>query len=1044
MTSSRIAVCATLVVICLAGGSLLGQRAGSIDTITPAAARPGDSVTITGRGFGAINVRVTVGGVPAVVLSATGSLVTFRIPDGTPVGSTQVIATNPGGQSGSITFHIIEGILLPGNASARMKDATFDLLPEVGVSADQIVNGVMMTRLVVRFAADATVGQVNAALVAINGGIIGMSKGQLALSIAVPRAASVDELNAAIATLEQMPGVRLAHLAQELLPALSFFDPNAEVYRTDPTQSYAADTARMHQLLPSRFPAAWNAFGLAFDQNGNCVSGQVPLLIADYFSRQPPAGLETTLPNVAAPAAPASGFPAERLRHGWAVSAIAAAQGLGANPFITLGCLDVQLVQIGGFMPNLATDQISRHLPSTKSIVNFSIGFQNECAGTPETPGTPCLPAHDRLTVAKDRADDTLYWKTKTRDRWSTFLIVASAGNARDKESTTIYPGMGDSRFNNAMGISQLGDTHFQFVTDSRFWQPDPAFVPFGFESLIPDALHQQRLADSVTDAGAAGQAVEDNVIIVGSATRQTAGSVLSAHVPAEQLGVSVFSNEALTGTGPDVLAVGEEALNDPLNTGTSAAAPLVSGLASYLWMISPELRAEPIAKTKQIIVANTRNRIIDAYASVLALDLPAPIAPGRDTVREALLNVNTDDGLFIFNEADLNDFIRHLFIVDPGGTIVGIPPGTPADFTKYDLNGDGFTTAGALRERFDLDRDSAQFGGSNYSVVTQKINGLDIHFDENALTDLEILCYYAYSPLYVGDPGIRDDKLKGRCGISIEPSTVTLQTGAQQQFTAHTPDNSAVNFSTTGGSITSTGLLTAPSTPGTVTVRATSASDPNAFAEATVTVSGGNTPGHGSGDVFANASGHTQFDPDCTDLSINSADNVQSFSKSLHCAGHFTGKPPENQTFSATGDATTTFSETDLLGELTSATATGVYVTTATALGNFDPNLPPSFHDNAVSEAKGSYRLSFTVSQTRTVRLTGTLTGNDSSNFLEFSCGSASGQQAGAGPIDRTFTLHAGEICAINAEARARSRANPPPQTQSPTAGFALHVDVH
>ena len=49
---------------------------------------------------------------------------------------------------------------------------------------------------------------------------------------------------------------------------------------------------------------------------------------------------------------------------------------------------------------------------------------------------------------------------------------------------------------------------------------------------------------------------------------------------------------------------------------------------------------------------------------------------------------------------------------------------------------------------RFDR-KGSTRFGAASYSKVTEKINGLDVAFDENALTDLEILCYYAVAALH-------------------------------------------------------------------------------------------------------------------------------------------------------------------------------------------------------------------------------------------------------------------------------------------------------
>jgi hypothetical protein len=285
-------------------------------------------------------------------------------------------------------------------------------------------------------------------------------------------------------------------------------------------------------------------------------------------------------------------------------------------------------------------------------------------------------------------------------------------------------------------------------------------------------------------------------------------------------------------------------------------------------------------------------------------------------------------------------------------------------------------------------------------------------------------------------------------CGVSVTvtPTEATVSTGATQQFSATVRGSSdpRVTWRTDapGATIASSGLFTAGATSGTFTVTAVSVADPTESGTARIIITAP-TAGHGSGDVFAFADGSVPFDPNCLDLPIESADDVSAFSQSLHCAGQFTGKPPENQAFTTTADATTTFSETDVLGEVTSASATGVYVTTAVASGAFDPNLPPSFHDNAISEASGSYRLVFTVSRTRTVTLTGTLTGNASSTILQFSCGDVLTTQLGPGPVERTFILQPGQFCAIHVASTAKVRANPPAQPESPTAGFDLHVDV-
>lgn len=82
----------------------------AIEAISPAQAVPGELVTITGRGFGAWNASVAVGGVPAEVVAATGRAVTFRVPLGLPPGPTTVTATNPGGHVGAIGFEVAPSV----------------------------------------------------------------------------------------------------------------------------------------------------------------------------------------------------------------------------------------------------------------------------------------------------------------------------------------------------------------------------------------------------------------------------------------------------------------------------------------------------------------------------------------------------------------------------------------------------------------------------------------------------------------------------------------------------------------------------------------------------------------------------------------------------------------------------------------------------------------------------------------------------------------------------------------------------------------------
>jgi hypothetical protein len=75
---------------------------------------------------------------------------------------------------------------------------------------------------------------------------------------------------------------------------------------------------------------------------------------------------------------------------------------------------------------------------------------------------------------------------------------------------------------------------------------------------------------------------------------------------------------------------------------------------------------------------------------------------------------------------------------------------------------------------------------------------------------------------------------------ISVSPTTANLQTGGQQQFSAAVSGttNTAVTWKASGGTVTSGGQYTAPSSAGTYTVTGTSVVDSSKSASAVVTVS--------------------------------------------------------------------------------------------------------------------------------------------------------------------------------------------------------------
>ena len=326
-------------------GSAQGE-AGSIDGITPAAARHGGTVTIDGKGFGAKNVQITVAGIAAQVLTATGNQATFLVPAAAPAGATVVTATNPGGHSGSIAFRVLEGILLTGTGPALA--ATSDM-PPVGVDHSLIQNGVFLTRIDVTFAPGATVDQINQALAKVQGGIVSMSKGSPFVTIGVPQGTPA-ALEGVAQILRSSPGILWAFVGRA---------PKPDVLPIDPS------SFQDKHLLPTRFPAAWNAGLLAFRNCG--TQPKLPVLVADEFSDSalPPAyiGFPAQVPGFhVTPPPPPPPVVETTETHGFDVTTTLAAlfdthTPTGANPFTQ--CLDVVGVQIGGVTLLEALDRMA-------------------------------------------------------------------------------------------------------------------------------------------------------------------------------------------------------------------------------------------------------------------------------------------------------------------------------------------------------------------------------------------------------------------------------------------------------------------------------------------------------------------------------------------------------------------------------------------------------------------------------------------------------------------------------------------------------------
>ena len=626
------------------------------------------------------------------------------------------------------------GVLLRGDPSMPAVDAMVDT-PPVGAARGDIQNGVILTRLDVRLRPGATVGEVNAALAQVGGGIVSMRRGYPAFTVAIPRPQNLDALKQVAQTLGAAPGIAFADIAHTSRPDILPPSPAGD----------AAARAQMAHLLPTRFPAAWNASRLATQ---GCADRKVPVLVVDHFASNPPdsqARFPTEVPGFTV----ASGDPSSDVEHGYVVTTVLGAlfddlNPTGANPYTN--CLEIKGINVAGLTPLEEHQRILLNMPDGKFLLNRSLGYPDSCENG-------CTPANVEENLPKLRvlALDTADWIMQTSSRWDDFLMSVPAGNSRDKEGPAIYPGLGAARFESAASIAALPDllslpVPFAFAQDRSLW--DATVAHPDFPSLVATNEEMDRFSRYAETLLSGGAGPAPNVLIVGSTTSGASAQTLTE---------SVFSDSA-----PDIYAVGEGVytLSD-YQGGTSLTAPQVTGLASYLWLLSPDLRGRPASVTRQAIVANVQRSasglsIIDAYAAALSLDQAAAPTSASAPVRLAILDVVPDGS---FNHEDLAEFMA--VYVDPNGGYR--EPANPA-YSRWDLNGNGYG-GGARAARFDLDRaGSTQYGETLYTTVQQQIEGETVAFNEAAVTDLQVLCYYAYSPLYTGGTTERTQLLGARC----------------------------------------------------------------------------------------------------------------------------------------------------------------------------------------------------------------------------------------------------------------------------------------
>jgi hypothetical protein len=266
--------------------------------------------------------------------------------------------------------------------------------------------------------------------------------------------------------------------------------------------------------------------------------------------------------------------------------------------------------------------------------------------------------------------------------------------------------------------------------------------------------------------------------------------------------------------------------------TGTSQAAPQVSSLAAFLWTIRPDLSSDQVVSR---IIKNAKpmndghKPVIDAYATILSADsiiadqygypqFSNPQALTLNTGAPARIAILDLDNSGVFDANDLQAFLKVLSGASPPNK----------DWSRYDLNGDGIT-GGSNTYQFNLNSDYMADGVTpnyeNWVFIPNLIyKNSTVTFNENQVTDMQVLCYYANSPLMNPNDqastsgqnlinqacnGLIVDATTGSNGTGtvtssptgITCSTVTNQTPANQYCADDYPLNTTVTLTATPAS---------------------------------------------------------------------------------------------------------------------------------------------------------------------------------------------------------------------------------------------------
>ena len=641
-----------------------------------------------------------------------------------------------------------EGVLLPGDPDDLAVEATYDLsiLPEFDPAyvSVELHDGrevsFLRTELVVAFERDATVGEVNEVLQGIDAKIVDMVPRRLDLILRIDDPGNMEAVRALVEEVERresvieatesvllhVPGEDIAQSEGPLLPE-GFEDDDGNPERLD----------RIDHQLAVRAHAAWNAKDAIVP-----LEERPWLMVTDLFGDGAPDEMFNVEVERAKDFAKEDdknlGGPN---RHGYHVLGIATGAFYPVDPTD-----DQERDDVTGIFPEklrLRAVDMERKLTAGRYVNRSGARISAILDEDPEARVVMTSSIHERWSGTAWRARG---WTRTVRDdptqvgsgMEDQFIHFTSTGNAIRQDDGSYE--RWDAEDNGPFAYAALG--HMETVFGTEY----PNLTNIHVVENRRNTSHEPPLPACASVSS-----------IMGGTLSAIGADVYSMGDCAEWDGNSC---EEFTGQSGASEA-----------SGTSMATPQAAGLAAFMWSVNPDLSVSEIHE----IIKDTAYWSLDMenlgsdcnpeHGEPVIDALAAVLAAGGDDVRVAMLDVTRSGS---FDQFDMAIFAEE-FETSEGDVL----------YSRYDLTGDGVIGSALHRSvSFDLDG-SRTLETVEQSIVAPAGPAVTLQYDEESVSDWDVLCYYAYSDLYEGDSELRDELIGGRCSGAYIEVTVADTSGS-------------------------------------------------------------------------------------------------------------------------------------------------------------------------------------------------------------------------------------------------------------------------